>query len=382
MTIRVLDLFCGCGGMSWGLHKASPNFEIIAGIDIDKIALKTFKRNHPNAITSNDDLSEIEPQTWLEQHKVNPLEIDCIIGGPPCQGFSKNVPRSQRFLEDPRNLLVQRYLEFVRIVKPPVIIMENVAEIVKAFDGELTAEILTLLRSLGYTANVIIIDVADFGVPQHRRRAFFIGSLHGDIPFPEATHNAPHKILPLFESEQKAHIKVWDAIGDLPSLQHSEGGDIVSYTMPPQTAYQRKMRIDTQHLYNHVAKKLSPIQYERLSSLEPGEGARQLPEQLRPKSHYSGAYGRLTKDMVARTLTRWLFHAGSGRYGHPVDIRTITIREAARLQSFSDDFVFEGSFTQASSQIGNSVPPLIMEAFAPLIESYLQEESGQIIYER
>jgi DNA (cytosine-5)-methyltransferase 1 len=382
MGIRVLDLFCGCGGMSWGLYKASSNFEIVAGIDIDKIALKTFRRNHPNALISNDDLSEIEPLAWLDQHKINPIEIDCIIGGPPCQGFSKNVPRSQRFLEDPRNLLVQRYLEFVRIIKPPIIIMENVAEIVNAFDGELTTEILILLRSWGYSADVVIIDTADFGVPQHRRRAFFMGSLYGEVQFPEVTHSAPGEILPLFEAEQKFHINVWDAISDLPSLQHSEGENIASYTMPPQTAYQRKMRTNTIHLYNHVAKKLSSIQYERLSSLQPGEGARQLPEHLRPKSHYSGAYGRLTKDMVARTLTRWLFHAGSGRYGHPVDIRTITIREAARLQSFSDDFVFEGSFTQASSQIGNSVPPLIMEAFAPIIESHLQEKSGQIIYER
>lgn len=140
------------------------------------------------------------------------------------------------------------------------------------------------------------------------------------------------------------------------------------------------MRLAANQLHNHVAKKLSPIQHERLSSLQPGEGARQLPVHLRPKSHYSGAYGRLTKDMVARTLTRWLFHAGSGRYGHPVDIRTITIREAARLQSFSDDFVFEGTFTQASSQIGNSVPPLLMEVFAPIIESHVREESG-LIYE-
>jgi len=133
------------------------------------------------------------------------------------------------------------------------------------------------------------------------------------------------------------------------------------------------MRNGNQKLYNHIARPLNIKQLQRLSSIAPGEGAKMLPENLKPKSHYSGAYGRLTKDMVARTLTRWLFHPGSGRYGHPVDIRTITIREAARLQSFSDDFVFEGSFVQASSQIGNSVPPLFMHAFAPILQKQLQQ---------
>ncbi|MDX2077641.1 MAG: DNA cytosine methyltransferase [bacterium] len=366
--MNVLDLFCGCGGMSWGLHQTG--FTILCGIDNDAIALKTFKRNHPDAIALHDNLALLSPEACLSKMNLLPDKIDCIIGGPPCQGFSKNVPRSQRFLDDNRNLLVRRFLEFVKVIRPTLVLMENVAEIVNAFDGAFTNEILSELRILGYDCDVKILDAVDYGIPQHRKRAFFFGSLSKKVEFPYPTHFPNDKILPLFVNNTMNYISVWDAIGDLPSLTDKEGTD--SYNQQPVTPYQKQMRQNIHRLHNHVARPLTPKQLERLSSLAPGEGAKMLPEQLRPKSYYSGAYGRLTKDMVARTLTRWLFHPGSGRYGHPVDIRTITIREAARLQSFSDDFIFEGSFTQASSQIGNSVPPLFMRAFAPIMQNHLK----------
>lgn len=372
MNINVLDLFSGCGGMSWGLHKAG--FNIVAGIDSDSTALETFRLNHPDALVCHNDLSDLNPEIWFSDTLIDPQAIDCIIGGPPCQGFSKNVPRSQRFLDDERNRLVKIFLEFVRVIRPKVVIMENVAEIVNAFDGAFTDEILSFLSDWGYCANVQILDAADYGVPQHRRRAFFFGSRCGEVKFPEKTHFPPDDILPLFDSEDQKHISVWEAIGDLSSLRHGEGHDPSDYQSDPLTPYQFEMRHHANKLRNHVARKLNPKQYDRLASIAPGEGARELPESLRPKSYYSGAYGRLTKDMVARTLTRWMFHPGSGRFGHPVDIRTITIREGARLQSFSDDFVFTGSFTQASSQIGNSVPPLLMQAFAPIIRQHIGSE--------
>lgn len=371
MNIRVLDLFAGCGGMSWGLHKSG--FDIFAAIDNDSIALNTFRINHPNAIVSREDLSVLDPGKWLLDMGINSDSIDMIVGGPPCQGFSKNVPRSQRFLDDERNQLVKSFLEFVRVIRPKFVIMENVAEIVKAFDGAFTKEIVYMLSHWGYSVDVQVLDSAYYGVPQHRRRAFFFGSREFEVEFPERTHfshgDAPH----FFAIGKEEFVTVWEAIGDLPSLNNGEGVDPARYVIEPQSLYQSMMRQESSNIRNHVARKLSPKQFARLSAIGPGEGAKELPENLRPKSHYSGAYGRLTKDMVARTLTRWMFHPGSGRYGHPVDIRTITIREAARLQSFSDDFVFTGSFTQASSQIGNSVPPLLMSAFATLIcENFFQ----------
>ncbi len=351
--------------MSWGLAQAG--FEIIEGIDFDKIALKTFARNHKHAKATHADLSTLEPAGWLSQHGFSVGDLDCLVGGPPCQGFSKNVPRTSRFLDDPRNALIYRFLEFVRVVRPKLVLMENVAELVNAFDGAFRQEVLSELRALGYDADVRVINAAALGVPQHRRRAVFFGSRCGEIAFPDETFTSLNDRLPLFGNMIKSYVTVWDAIGDLPSLEHGTGSQLSEYTAPAFTDYQRAMRANAQHLYNHVARHLQEVQYRRLASLQPGQGAKDLPDELRPKSHYSGAYGRLSKDMVAPTLTRWMFHPGSGRFGHPVDIRTLTIREAARIQSFSDDFVFEGSFTQASSQLGNAVPPLLIKAFAPIM---------------
>lgn len=355
--------------MSWGLEQAG--FSVLAGLDLDKHALKTFARNHPTAQVFQVDLGKLDAACWLRSMSLQSGDIDCIVGGPPCQGFSKNVPRANRFLEDPRNLLVRKFLDFVRVALPKTVIMENVAELVNAFDGIFTAEILEALTSMGYYADVKIIDAATLGVPQHRRRAFFFGSRKKKPHFPKQTHWPSDEQLSLRSNGKASYVTVWEAIGDLPSLKHGEGKSPTEYEFPPFTPYQELMHSNATLLYNHVARTLEPIQYERLASLAPGEGAKQLPEHLKPKGHYSGAYGRLTKDMVCRTLTRWMFHPGSGRFGHPVDIRTITIREAARLQSFSDDFVFEGSFNQASSQIGNAVPPLIMRAFAPILLEHL-----------
>lgn len=365
----VVDLFCGAGGMSWGLEQ--EGFTIVAGLDNDITALKTFRRNHQQAQAQFADLATLDPHIWLKSTSLDVEQIDCMVGGPPCQGFSKNVPRTNRFLEDSRNFLVRKFLDFVRITRPKLVLMENVAELINAFDGSFTREILGVLNDMGYDVGVQAIDAANLGVPQHRRRAFFFASRCGKVRFPEQSHWSADNILPLFAINQYRQVTVWEAISDLPRLSHGEGESPAEYTSPALSSYQKLMRLNAPRLYNHVARPLNITQYERLSSLMPGEGAKQLPEHLKPKGHYSGAYGRLTKDMVSRTLTRWMFHPGSGRYGHPIDIRTITIREAARLQSFSDDFVFEGSFNQASSQLGNSVPPLVMRAFAPIIHELL-----------
>ena len=370
MGIRVLDLFSGCGGMSWGLYKAGMN--IVAAVDNNSIALDTFRLNHPNSIISCEDLSVITPESWLKKTGLETNSIDCIVGGPPCQGFSKNVPRSQRFLDDGRNLLVRNFLAFVRVIRPKVVIMENVAEMINGFNSAFTDEILSALSRWDYSVNVKKLNAADYGVPQHRKRAFFFGSREFEVSFPKQTHFDRNESPPMFEQQEKEHISVWDAIGDLPNLRNGEGVDPAEYKTEPMADYQIRMRQSSTAVHNHVARKMSKIQLERLSSIGPGEGARELPTHLRPKSSYSGAYGRLTKDMVAKTLTRWMFHPGSGRFGHPTDIRTITIREAARLQSFSDDFIFTGSFTQASSQIGNAVPPLLMMRFASIILENLE----------
>jgi DNA (cytosine-5)-methyltransferase 1 len=366
---RVIDLFCGCGGISWGL--AQHGLEVIAGVDTWDIALQTFQRNHPRARAIKADLAALEPPDLARELRLSPGQLDVLVGGPPCQGFSKNVPASRRFLKDPKNLLVGSFLAFVEHFRPRVFVMENVAEIVNAFDGAFTSEIISFLEGYGYAVDVRILEATAFGVPQRRRRAFFFGNARGRaVPFPMPTHETArgNGNQSLFSSDA---VTVWDAIGDLPRLHAGQGTNPMHYGVEPRTEYQRIMRAQASNLYDHVARALRPTQLARLKAIKAGQGAKHLPDHLKPRSHYSGAYGRLEKEAIAPTITRWVFHPGSGRFGHPVDDRVITIREAARIQSFSDDFVFEGKYIEKSHQVGNAVPPLLAGAFGPLINQFL-----------
>lgn len=166
----MLDLFCGCGGMSWGLAK--KGFNIVAGLDIWEIALKTYQYNHINAKTLQLDVADADPIEVLKQIGQKPENIDVIIGGPPCQGFSKNTPASGRFLDDPRNQLYKAFLRFVKCIQPKVVILENVVEIYNAFDGIVRQEIVSTLEEWGYRVKVQKIDMSHYGIPQRRRRCF------------------------------------------------------------------------------------------------------------------------------------------------------------------------------------------------------------------
>lgn len=365
----VVDVFSGCGGISWGL--ATQGFKVIAGVDNWEIALRTFKRNHRQADAIQADLSTLEPKELARLLCVVPGELDVLVGGPPCQGFSKNVPASRRFLEDDKNLLVRSFLGFVEHLRPKVVLMENVAEIVNAFDGAFTDEVRKLLAKWGYEMDVRVLDATKHGVPQRRRRAFFFANRAGrTVRFPHPSHEPLSRNAGLFALPPV--VTVWDAIGDLPTLEAGEGESPSKYPRPANTEYQARMRSGSDDLYDHVARALRPTQLARLKSIKEGQGAKHLPDHLRPKSHYSGAYGRLERTAIAPTITRWVFHPGSGRFGHPTDDRVITIREAARLQSFSDAFVFEGSYLQKAGQVGNAVPPALSSAFAPLIHDVLK----------
>lgn len=364
--MKAIDLFCGCGGLSAGLRDAG--FDILAGIDKEKNYIQTFTKNFPESISICADVSKVNPVELLEKVDLKAGELDLLAGGPPCQGFSKNVPRSQRQLDSDNNSLVKVFLEHCEAMLPKWILMENVAEMRNGFDKHYTDEIVDRLTNAGYQVIHGVHNAADYGVPQRRRRAFFMARRDGVMPIePKATHSQSAKD-DLF-SPLKPHVTVWDAISDLRPLEHGEGIDQDQYYKTAQTEYQRYIRNGCDYIFNHIAKKMKPTQYERISSLEPGQGIKDLPDHLRPKSGYSGAYGRLTKDMIMPTITRWVFHAGSGRWGHPVDLRLITIREAARLHGFKDCFRFYGTYTQQAGQLGNSVPPLLAKIMG---ESFLK----------
>jgi len=359
-TQKAIDLFCGCGGISSGLEWAG--FEIVAGVDMEKKYMATFTHNFPLAKSICADLSALHPEEFLRDINLEKGELDLLAGGPPCQGFSKNVPRKHRFLEDSRNLLIKTFLNYCETLEPRFVLMENVAEMKNGFDQRYSAEILERLGKAGYSVTHMVLNAADYGVPQRRRRAFFLAAKGSTpLPMPVPTHVSPSKK----DLISDAHVSVWDAIGDLPSLKHGEGIERAEYACAPFSQFQTLMRYNSPgFVKNHLARPLQPRQFERLSCLEPGQGHGDLPVHLQTKGGYSGAYGRLTKDMIAPTITRWVFHPGSGRWGHPVDIRTLTMREAARIQSFPDHFEFVGSFNEQAGQIGNAVPPLLAKKLA------------------
>lgn len=369
MKPKVMDIFSGCGGMSWGLHKAG--FDIICGLDNWEPALNTFKYNHPNAKVYLGDIQDYKPSIIRAELGLKKGELDCMVGGPPCQGFSKNVPATYRFLEDPRNQLYKDYIRFVEEFLPKVVVIENVAEIYNAFEGEVRIQIISKLEDLGYQVVVKVLFAPDYGIPQRRSRCFFIASRTGKKPyFPEPT-NSKEPNNDLFDSKPP-YVSAWEAISDLPELENGEGALEMEYTQKPRNEFQRFMRKDATILHDHITRELKGVQLKRMKSIKAGQGLKDLPQEIRPKSGYSGAYGRLDYTNVAQTITRWCFHPGSGRYGHPKNDRLITIREAARLQCFTDDFVFTGSYIEKAAQIGNAVPSLFMYNIANVLKELLK----------
>jgi DNA (cytosine-5)-methyltransferase 1 len=366
--LTAIDLFCGCGGISVGLRSAG--IEVLAGVDIEPNYIRTFSHNFPTAKSLQIDISKVTPEEFMNLLQTEPDDIDFLTGGPPCQGFSKNVPRKHRYLDDSRNQLIKAFLDYCEFLKPRFILMENVAEMKNGFDRAYSDEILARLHGEGYTVTHAVLNAADYGVPQRRRRAFFIANREGiKFELPSRTHSKEDISGSLFPLHK--HVTVWDSIGDLPSKSHTEGeNEICEYACQPFSDFQRLMRNGSDVVTNHVARPLQPTQYERLASIQPGQGLKDLPVRLQTKGGYSGAYGRLTKDMVAPTITRWVFHPGSGRWGHPVDTRLLTIREIARIQSFPDRYDFKGSYVQRAGQLGNAVPPLLAQR---IIESMLDQ---------
>jgi DNA (cytosine-5)-methyltransferase 1 len=368
----LMDLFSGCGGISRGFEAAG--FKTLLGLDLDTDSLATFKFNHPAAHTVAEDISKVAPRAVADRAGVGPGDLDCLVGGPPCQSFSKNVPASARFFEDPRNHLYEWFMEFVEDLQPKTVLVENVAELANAHNGYVRDQIMGRLRSLGYAVIGKRLLAADYGVPQLRRRMFFLASRVGDrhLQFPAPTHLPPAACQTLLSEPH--YVTVEQAISDLPRLEAGGGEEPMPYASDPLSDFQRLMRNGNGSVYDHVARALAPMQLARLQAIKPGQRMKDLPAHLQAKKGYGGAYSRLEWDKPALTITTWVFHPGSGRFGHPVDDRTITMREAARLQSFDDDFRFTGSYNSKSRQIGNAVPPLLAQRLAEVLR--LQLDAG------
>lgn len=352
-SMTVIDLFCGAGGLSEGFRQAG--FHVLAGQDYDDMAGKTFTATHREATFIGGPIQNVTPGQFLTAAGVKKGQIDVIVGGPPCQGYS--VYNHQRGTQDPRAGLFREYLRIVEGIRPRWLVMENVTGITSIAGGNIVREIFEGMASLGYRVDMKVLKAEEYGVPQERRRVFFIATrTDAPILFPEPTHG------PGLEP----FVTVWDAISDLPVLRNGESdkGDL-RYAKKPLNGYQAILRGDCARAFNHSASQLSRINEERMRHIPPGGSWRDIPRELLPagmlkakRSDHTKRYGRPRKaDLACTILTKCDVHWGA--YIHPVQDRAISVREAARLQSFPDFFEFMGSRTEQYVQVGNAVPPLL-----------------------
>ncbi len=365
-SLSAIDLFSGAGGLSAGFEQAG--FRIVAANDLDEHAAATFQLNHPGVPFLHGPIGGIGADELLRTTGLRRGELDALLGGPPCQGFS--VYNHQRGMHDERSGLFREYLRMVDGLMPRFVVIENVTGITSVGGGSAPAEIKTRLSELGYHVEARVLKAEEFGVPQERRRIFFLGARDQcSIPWPEQTHGETSDSLAT-GCRLKPFVGVSDAFGDLPPLKIGEGAEEMAYTSEPQSGYQALLRVDSDRVYNHIAPRLASVNVERMKYIPQGGSWRDLPHSLLPtgmkrarRSDHTKRYGRMHPDGQSCTiLTKCDLHWGA--YIHPDQDRTISVREAARLQSFQDTFRFLGSRGEQYKQVGNAVPPLLARAVA------------------
>lgn len=338
---RIIDCFCGAGGLSLGFERAG--FEVVYAFDIDKASIDTYKHNpkfHRGPAFVRD-IYHVGKES-IERDIGGELgTIDAIVGGPPCQGFSV-----QRRGEDAdtRNNLVLEYVRLIQEIRPKLFVMENVGGLLSVRGKPYLEQLTAKLGETGYRILQRKLLATDYGVPQSRRRVFIVGELGADgafrYRFPEPSGNPPKTVRM--------------AIGDL-------------------------MGKDERDVPNHKADKLSDVNLRRIRAVKEGEGRDSLPDELQldchknHKSHrHLDTYGRMAWDKPSPTITARFDSFSRGRFGHPALDRTITLREGARLQTFPDEFEFLGSKVEAARQIGNAVPPVLAERVAQSVRAALE----------
>ncbi len=409
---KIVDLFCGCGGLSYGLE-STGRFETILGIDSSKDAISTFARNHRRnghaAKTILADIAELDPKmirAELRRQGILTGQLDCLIAGPPCEGFSQNhgkkmagrgnvhlvtngystkgwyrpsaslnaqVKRLNRAqLDDERNTLFRKILSVAALIRPKIVLIENVPEFLTHGGGSIEKEIVNTLSASGYRVEVRILNAADYGVPQYRKRAFVIAArkeiakAFGQSLFPQATHRERRPGDPIgLVGDIGIHVSTLEAIGDLPPASKKQASKRKG-SLPEPTDFRRFVRGRSRGIpQQHIVRSVTPTVLKRIKALKQGMKVRDLPSHLRTKKFYANAYARLRWREPANTITKSFYNLGSGKFCHPTSNRGITIREAARLQSFPDRFEFIGSSLRSlGAMIGGAVPPLLARSFA------------------
>lgn len=341
----VIDLFSGCGGLSYGFEKTG-HFEIVAGIDNWHDSLVTFSNNHKSAAVVETDLGNFEP---IEIEKIVGRGVDVVIGGPPCQGFSISGKRNPN---DPRNKLYRGFVKTVEHFKPKAFVLENVPNLVSMEQGKIKDQIIEDFTDLGYEVKYKVLLASDYGVPQNRRRVVFVGIKGGNhFEFPK----------PIFTDNKRT---CYDALSDLPELTVGDG---TNNSCEPLSEYQRLMRSRSDRIFNHESTAHNQKTIDTIALVPDGGNYKDLPVELQSIRRVHIAWTRYNSTKPSLTID-----TGHRHHFHYSFNRIPTVRESARLQSFPDDFVFFGSKTSQYKQVGNAVPPLLAEAIANQLKDCLK----------
>lgn len=350
----VLDLFCGCGGLSRGFIDAG--FSVKLGVDFDDMALKSFEKNHDGAVAMKLDLMDLDNVSEIKKFfKEKKCGLDVLVGGPPCQGFSLAGPRK---IDDSRNILYRAMVKTAKELRPKVVVLENVPGMVLLHDGLVKEKIIEDFTELGYNmGEPKILYAPDYGVPQIRKRVVFVGLLGGKESF---SYPAP-------KLEKKDYVTCEAAIGDLPSLDGIVGDEVQKYPCDPKTEYQKKMRKGSSWIYNHQGTIHDEKTKKFIAMVPEGKNYKSLPKEYAGIYRYHEALTRYHSKKPSPTINTC--HRSHFHYKWD---RIPTVRESARLQSFCDTFIFYGNKAQQYRQVGNAVPPLLGKAVAEEVKKWLE----------
>jgi len=363
-----IDLFAGAGGLSLGFTQAG--FNIVLALDNDTDAVETYRSNHKNDNTEvlNDDITKVDFNNKLKELGLNKGKTDIILTGAPCQGFSSSN-KLTRSLNNPKNHLYREFIRAVKITNPKWILFENVSGIVSFEKGKVVQMISNELKHIGYSCKWDILNVADYGIPQVRRRFFLVGNRIGaDFVFPSPTHG----------NGNKPYVTVRDAISDLPAVKNGNRDDMIPYRHNAEISdYQRRMRMDYSKDYctNNQVSKNNDLVIKRYSYIPQGGNWGNIPTSLMmnykdTNNCHSGIYRRLKWDEPSIVISNFR----KNMLIHPEQDRGLSVREAARLQSLPDWYVCTGGLASQQQQVADVVPPMLAYILALKIKSLMLRE--------
>jgi len=363
-----ISLFAGAGGCSLGFGQAG--YDVRFATDIDGDAVESYRRNFPGTPCEAADIRQLTADAVLQRIGLKPGELDMLLGGPPCQGFSSAGVKAG---DDPRNSLLGHYVRLLEGIRPKWFVMENVEGLLTSDGGSPVRDTVAAFLEAGYSLNLEKVYAQGYGIPQRRKRVLIVGNRLGhDFSFPEPVTRFSGNIF------RKGEITFATAVGDLPSAA-TEAGEPLAFREPPRNELQAYLRGDSASVTDHYAPALSEIQLERVRGLRPGQTMKDLPEHLQHESFQRRAFRRVMdgtpverrggapsglKRLFADEPSLTITSAATREFVHPTDDRLLTLRECARLQTFPDWFEFAGSAASRIQQIGNAIPPMLARTVA------------------